>query len=133
MDQNENLENIIRQFSDWRSSLPDLLRPEADCHHTGTNLESIMLSITGFRFECMLYHALRRRYAGNDKLKYDYANQQLKTAMLEIDHLIGKAITEGIIRMLPISLLVNPLHDPIARGDTYRKKMKKGLGTDVCS
>lgn len=97
-------DDLARKFTDWRSSLPDSLRLNSNPCSVQENLEAIVLLATSFRFECILYHTLRRHYSTLDNAKHSRANQQLKTAMLEVDNLIGRAMTDGLLRMLPLSL-----------------------------
>lgn len=98
-------DDLARKFTDWRSSLPDSLRLNSNPCSVQENLEAIVLLATSFRFECILYHTLRRHYSTLDNAKHSRANQQLKTAMLEVDNLIGRAMTDGLLRMLPLSFV----------------------------
>jgi hypothetical protein len=103
-DNDGHVNDLTRQFAAWRSSLPEVLQIDPDPYSAEGNLELTMLLALSHRFQCFLYRALRRYYFSVHDSRHTWANQQLKMAMLGIDSLIGKMMTNGDLRMLPLSL-----------------------------
>ncbi|ETS81744.1 hypothetical protein PFICI_06746 [Pestalotiopsis fici W106-1] len=99
-----HLNDITQQFASWQSSLPGALQLNADPCCVEGNLELTMLLALSYRYQCFFYRALRSYYFSIHDDRHTLANQQLKMAMLGTDNLIGKMMTNGNLRMLPLSL-----------------------------
>jgi hypothetical protein len=58
-----------------------------------------------YRLECMVYRSLVQHYKRSGKSSQQgWAMQQLHNTMFEFDTIIRKAILQGVVPLLPLSL-----------------------------
>lgn len=87
---------IPNQFSSWRNHLPDLLQIQEVSPQCYQKLLPITLIAASYRVECILYHALKKKYHGQNNDSHAWAKEKLRHTMFELDSLIGRAITLGL-------------------------------------
>lgn len=68
------------------------------------NIFPMILAATSCRFECILYRAVLKKSRDEEKTTTAWVAQRLQTAMFELDTLVGRAITDGMVKMLPLTL-----------------------------
>ncbi|KAH8652128.1 fungal-specific transcription factor domain-containing protein [Xylariales sp. PMI_506] len=99
--------DVSSEFSLWRSSLPRVLQvdTQGQDHVDGENVIPIVLMATSYRYECIFYRTLRKLYMSNGQDQQGWIYQRLKNTMLELDTLVGKAITSDIVQRLPLNFV----------------------------
>lgn len=97
-------DELASQYRHYRSSLPAALRLEEHYENAHDAILSIVCMATSYRHECIFYRTLRQQQQGKDDTRCAWASKGLKQAMLQIDALIGRVITEDISRELPLTL-----------------------------
>ena len=99
-----NRKELADQFVSWRSSLPDIVRIQQYPDDVRDNILPMILAATSCRFECILYRAVLKKSRDEERISTAWLAQRLQTSMFELDTLVGRAITDGMVKMLPLTL-----------------------------
>ncbi len=110
----ESERELGEAFTLWRRSLPNDIRMETVAQWTEDNVWILLLFAFSYRMECMFYRTLHKRYQGKDESLDNWAKQGLWSAMFQLDAVIGRVATHGVLKLLPLSLYVEILSFCIA-------------------
>lgn len=73
----------------------------------------MLLAATSYRFECLYYRTLLKKSPAYEMENNDsWISQLLQTAMFELDTLVGRALIDGMAKILPLTLYVPTLPVP---------------------
>ncbi|KAL7904708.1 hypothetical protein GGI35DRAFT_192606 [Trichoderma velutinum] len=100
----ETLDLIQSELHLWRSSLPESLTAS----HRPSQIRSdsiwhMVLMTSSYRYESMLCRILRKEAEGRDLELQRKSAQAVRTAIYELDTIIGRAMAYDMLSMLPMS------------------------------
>ncbi|KAK1486949.1 hypothetical protein CABS01_13082 [Colletotrichum abscissum] len=104
-----NAETMAHEFHNWRSQLRGAIYAD---HHLTDGPYITALIAASYRFECILYRTLKLHWKSIDVSRYDWVRVRLRCSMFELDTLFGRALANGELRSLPMSLCVSPTESP---------------------
>ncbi|KAI3546636.1 hypothetical protein CSPX01_04291 [Colletotrichum filicis] len=104
-----NAETMAHEFHNWRSQLRGAIYAD---HHLTDGPYITALIAASYRFECILYRTLKLHWKSIDVSRYDWVRGRLRCSMFELDTLFGRALANGELRSLPMSLCVSPTESP---------------------
>ncbi|KAK1522335.1 uncharacterized protein CCOS01_10047 [Colletotrichum costaricense] len=104
-----NAETMAHEFHNWRSQLRGAIYAD---HHLTDSPYLTALIAASYRFECILYRTLKLHWKSIDVSQYDWVRGRLRCSMFELDTLFGRALANGELRSLPMSLCVSPTESP---------------------
>ncbi|KAK1531711.1 hypothetical protein CPAR01_11360 [Colletotrichum paranaense] len=104
-----NAETMAHEFHNWRSQLRGAIYAD---HHLTDGPYLTALIAASYRFECILYRTLKLHWKSIGVSQYDWVRGRLRCSMFELDTLFGRALANGELRSLPMSLCVSPTESP---------------------
>ncbi|UQC90074.1 uncharacterized protein CLUP02_15605 [Colletotrichum lupini] len=104
-----NAETMAHEFHNWRGQLRGAICAD---HHLTDSPYLTALIAASYRFECILYRTLKLHWKFIDVSRYDWVRGRLRCSMFELDTLFGRALANGELRSLPMSLCVSPTKSP---------------------
>ncbi|CAH0025069.1 unnamed protein product [Clonostachys rhizophaga] len=87
---------ISTRFSLWRKAIPHVLSIDEYPSAPGQNRLPITLMAASYRFECILYHVLQRKWQKSNNDVSPWCRDRLRRSIFQLDTLIGRAITDGL-------------------------------------
>jgi hypothetical protein len=91
--------DMMRPLDLWRASLATTMHVEGT---TGSNICYLHAQALSYRFECMLCRMIRRRSQPSDWV--EWANQRLRSAIVELDTIALRVSASGTFHKFPVSL-----------------------------
>jgi hypothetical protein len=91
----------------WRTSLPEVLQIKVSQLSMSEDVMwPMVLMATSYRFECIFYRILCKRYQTADRISSQYLSteQRLHAAMFELDAIIGRVMAYDMLPLLNLPL-----------------------------
>jgi hypothetical protein len=93
---------MMHPLDAWRKSLAAKMHVGGD---TGTDVYYLNIQAMSYRFECILYRLIRRRWRQSPHEDWsEWAKQRLRSAILELDTIAMRVLASGTFQDFPISL-----------------------------
>ncbi|KAJ3548622.1 hypothetical protein NM208_g921 [Fusarium decemcellulare] len=93
---------VIEPLEAWRSLLHEVL--QIDNQGVQHDMPYSFLMASSYRFECILLRSLRPWWEQQDVTRSDWAKRRLRSAMFELDSIIGRMLTNDMLSSIPLSL-----------------------------
>ena len=93
---------MMHPLDAWRKSLAAKMHAGGN---TGTDVYYLNLQTMSYRFECILCRLIRRLWQQSQHADWsEWANQRLRSAILELDTIAMRVLASGTLQEFPMPL-----------------------------
>lgn len=93
---------ILHSLDAWRETLGAKMHVEGE---TGKNVSFLTIQALSYRFECILCRLIRRCWQQSQHADWgEWAKQRLRSALLELDMIVKRVLTNGTLLDFPMPL-----------------------------